>query len=60
MNKLQLIQKAYENYIGSDSENAAQVFAKEVGRILNVEDADAKRIIKLYLDILGLSLFEKI
>lgn len=55
MNKLQLIQKAYENYIRSDGENAAQAFAKEVGRILGVEDTDAKRIIKLYSDNLSIS-----
>ena len=55
MNKLELIQKAYENYIRLGGENAAQAFAKEVGRILGVEDADAKRIIKLYSDNLSIS-----
>lgn len=55
MNKLVLIQKAYENYSCSDSENAAQVFAKEVGRILGTEDVDTKRILELYSENLSIS-----
>ena len=55
MNKIGQIQKAYENYSCSDSENAAQVFAKEVGRILGTEDVDTQRIVELYSDNLSIS-----
>lgn len=55
MNKLQLIKKGYEEYLCAEDENAAQVFAKEVGRILGLENPDPKRILELYSDNLSIS-----